>query len=462
MQPQVYTYVRSLIGTGFGLFAGILPLAQAEENSATFSITGETRVRYEALDGQFRSGGEGGDQLLLFRSLVHGAYDMGKVRLGLELQDSRTYLADDGTPLSSSIANPLDILQAYVAFDAPGFLGEGSTSTVKLGRQTVSIGSKRQIERVSYANVIKSYTGVHWDTRSSRGDELHFIYLSPIARHPATRPALDDNELSGDEEQWGRRIWGVHYRRNDIAPSVLSNVWGEVFAYGLNEDDRTDVQTSDRDYVMLGGRFHRKKRAGQLDFDVEGVWRTGSRSPSSNPADENSLEVNAGMLYARTGYTFDAPWTPRLALEYYLASGDEDPTDDSYERYDRLFGSRRTDLNNTSIHGPLTPSNLNAIGVRFEFKRDDRFHGWFSFRKANLESETDSWVIARQRDPSGQSGDDIGNTVDGRVVYWLMPEELELELGASFLFKGDFAKNAPNSGDDDDTRFGYMSLRYVF
>ena len=78
-------------------------------------LRGETRVRYESLDGQFRANRSGSDQLLLFRSLFLAEADTGPVSFGIELQDSRTYLADEGTPLGSSIANPLDILQLICA-----------------------------------------------------------------------------------------------------------------------------------------------------------------------------------------------------------------------------------------------------------------------------------------------------------------------------------------------------------
>ena len=103
------------------------------------SAKGEARVRYETLDGQFRADRSGSDQLLLFRSLLQVEADLGQTALGVEFQDSRTYLGDSGTPLSSSIANPLDILQAYVRFEnQTGLLGPQSSSQTTLGRQTVS------------------------------------------------------------------------------------------------------------------------------------------------------------------------------------------------------------------------------------------------------------------------------------------------------------------------------------
>lgn len=427
------------------------------------TLKGESRIRYETLDGQFRAGRQGSDQLLALRSLLLAEADTGPVSFGLELQDSRTYLADAGTPLSSSIANPLDILQLYARTDAlPGLLGPASGSELYLGRLTVSIGSKRQIERVDYANVIKSYTGAHLISRHPRGDELHLLYVSPTARFPDTRPGLDDNEVSGDEEQWGRRIWGVHYRRADLLPAIAPGLWGEVFVYGLEERDTSDVPTPDRAYVSPGARLYRKPEAGHWDVDVEGALRRGTRYATSNPADSQSLDVDAGMLFAALGYTWDAPWQPRFALEYYYASGDDDPGDLAFDQHERLFGSRRSDLNNTSIHGPLTPANLSAPGFRIEVKPDRRWDARLYYHAAYLASETDAWVIAGLRDPTGQSGDFIGHTIDTRARYWVIPDSLRLELGASALLYGNFARNVPGGPDGDQTLFSYAQLTLTF
>lgn len=426
-------------------------------------LEGETRVRYESLEGQFRANRSGSDQLLLFRSLLLVEADTGPVSFGFELQDSRTYLGDEGTPLGSSIANPLDFLQLYSWIDdLPGLLGPGSSSTIKIGRQTVSIGSKRQIERVDFANVIKSYTGVNFRSENNRGDELHAIYVVPTARFPNSRPAIDDNELSGDEEQWERRIYGLHYRRADILPNLAPDLWGEVFVYGLDERDTETFQTPDRSYVAPGFRLYRRPKVGRWDIDLEGAKRHGTRYATSDPTDTQSLDVDASMLHAEFGYTFDMPWQPRLAFEYYWASGDDDPNDLKFDQHERLFGARRSDLNNTSIHGPLTPANLNAPGFRIEVKPNNRWDGRFYYHAAHLASETDSWVIARRRDPTGQSGDFIGHVLDARARYWVVPDRLRFELGASGLIYGDFAKNVPNGPDGDGTAFGYAQLTLSF
>ena len=344
-----------------------------------FSISGETRARYETLDGQFRAGGTGSDQMLLFRTLAHAKLDTGPITFGLELQDSRTYLDDKDSPNSSSITNPLDILQLYAQFQTPGLLGAGSEMDVKIGRQTVSIGSKRQIERVSFANVIKAYTGVHAISKNERGDELHLAYVVPIDRNPADKANdLNDNTLSGDSEEWDRRIWGVHYRRADFIPSIASDVWGEIFVYGLNEDDNNTTATPNRDYIGPGFRLYRKPKSNQW------IWMLrvfGEPELAAQP--HSQLTQPTLMLTHKCCFP---QWDTHLMRLGSLALHSNIITHPvmtipmmiNLTNMNALFGSRRTDLNNTSIHGPLTPANLSAPGARVQVKPNDRWDGTLS------------------------------------------------------------------------------------
>lgn len=443
------------------------------DRSHWLTFEGETRARFESLDGQFRANGNGGDQLLALRTLLRaearlpiGATDQPNSRsitLGIELQDSRTYLGDDGTPLSSSFTNPLDVLQIYFrAENLPSVIDSDATSHLSLGRQTISIGSKRQIERVSYANVIKSYTGAHWVSQSLQGDQLHAIYVVPINQRPGARKELFDNELESDEEQWQRRIWGLHFIKKEVLPRRVSNLQGEVFLYGLKEKDSPRYQTPNRAYTTTGIRLFREAQALQWDLDVEIAYRGGTRYTSSNPADSNSLKVRAMMLIAALGYTFDMSWQPRLSLEYYYASGDDDPHDNKFDQYERLFGGRRSDLNNTSIHGPLTPANLSAPGLRLRVEPNDRIDGWFQYHAASLASATDRWTVAKRRDPQGQSGTFIGHALDARLGYWLVPQRVRLEVGASALLGDDFVEQAPDKPEAENSYFGYVQATVHF
>ena len=160
------------------------------------------------------------------------------------------------------------------------------------------------------------------------------------------------------------------------------------------------------------------------------------------------------------GYNFNNSWRTRVGLEYDLATGDDDPTDDTYERYERLYGTRRGDLGNTSINGPLTRSNVRAVGLSFSFARE-RTDGRALVQYVTLAAARDAWIVAGLRDSSGESGNSLGYTFDFRVRHWLVEDHLRLEIGGSMLRRGDFARNVPG-GPIENTLYGYSQLTLTF
>ena len=429
-------------------------------------LRGEARVRYETLDGQFRARGSGGDQALALRTLLLAEANLKglklpQITLGVELQDSRFELDDAGTPLSTSSVNAFDVLQAYVRFDLNGALNQKEVA-LTLGRQTLDIGSRRVLERVEMANVIFSYTGAYWRSVSKRGDEWHLVYVSPVGRFPTDFPSLADNEIVADKEEWGRVFWGAHYRRPKAIEAWISDTWLEGFVYRLKERDMRDVQTPDRNYWQPGTRLFRAPKDGRADFEIEASHRTGSRRATNAVSDERDLNVSAWTLHAHWGWTFASDWKWRIAVDYDFASGDKNPNDNRFDRYERLFGGRRTDLGNTGIFGPLTPANLVAPGARIEFAPTPRLDFRLSYKAAFLASATDLWTDARLQDPTGASGRFIGHEWDSRMRFWFVRDAVRGEVGASALFPGQFAKTVPNAPGQDQTLFVYGSVVITF
>lgn len=455
--------LTAVIGLPCILNAQNLKLKDDIESSRWFTLNGESRLRYENLNGQFRTNNNINDELILLRTLLKFESDLDGILIGAELQDSRTYIGSPFTPLSNSFTNPLDILQLYAKFvDLPFINSYYSTSQLNIGRQTISIGSKRQIERVSFANVIKSYTGVYFKTEFKNLDELHLFGVVPVKRYPDEFNEIKSNKIVPDQEQWGRRIWGLHYRRSNILSNISTDLWGELFIYGLNEIDTSKFQTPNRDQISPGFRLYREPNIGDWDIDIEAAIRRGTRYLTMNANDTMSLKIKSDMIIGVLGYTFSCQWNPRLSVEYYYSSGDEDPDDYIFGQHERLFGGRRTDLNNTSIHGPLTPANLSAPGIRVQVKPNAYWDGWLQYHAAYLASETDSWVIPKLQDITGQSGTFIGHAIDTRFRHWIIPDCLQIELGASGLIYGHFIDNVPNGPSGNKSIFGYTQLKYIF
>src|SRR3546814_4960554 len=94
----------------------------------------------------------------------------------------------------------------------------------------------------------------------------------------------------------------------------------------------------------------------------------------SSDLDAAKLDVSAYFVHAEVGYQFKAPWSPRVSVEYDLASGDKRGR--NYGRFDSLYGPRRSDFGPTGIYGPLGRNNISSPGVRLEVKPDKRWDGF--------------------------------------------------------------------------------------
>ena len=413
-----------------------------------WTLSGETRIRYETLDGQFRAFGVGGDQIIASRTLLRGDLNFKEFDLVAELHDARTYLDDEGTPLSTSFVNTADLLQGYLGKEV------GWGTYVRLGRFTLDIASRRFVERNDFRNTINSYTGIHSTHRLSGNGQVDLFFTVPVRKESRLRNDLDSNHWELDREDDHRRFWGAHWQQ----PSLFGDIQGDLFVYGLYETDESP--SPDRKVYAPGFRLLKPQRENSFDFDLEAAYRFGSRSESNSPT-ARKLDVRAHMFHAELGYTFDNAWQTRISIEYDIATGDDDPTDREYGRYERFFGTRRGDLGNTSIHGPLTRSNISVAGLRLMFKKA-RVDGRVIYQHASLDAARDAWIVARVADPSGDAGKFIGHTLDFRVRYWMVPKRLRLEVGGSALWHGDFAQDAPNAPSTSRTLFGYSQLTLTF
>ena len=98
------------------------------------------------------------------------------------------------------------------------------------------------------------------------------------------------------------------------------------------------------------------------------------------------------------------PWSPRLAVEYDYASGDNNPKDNKDQRFDTLYGARRFDFGPTGIYGAFSRSNINTPGLPHQrFARSD-VQVSLSHRIFWLASETDCWGGATYRHQPYSSG----------------------------------------------------------
>jgi len=444
------------------ILAAALFLAPAASSAQTtpstmdgLDLNASIRLRHETIDGQPRPGFNTSDDLLSLRTILGAQYRTGHLRFAAELYDSRAWLADRGTPVTTGEVNAAELVQAYVALDAPGALGPGTSLALQAGRFMLNIGSRRLVAADEYRNTTNGYTGVRADIAVSGGFKGSFIYVLPQIRLPDDLPSILDNRVRIDRESFDQVLWGgTVSRAKTIGPAMA-----EISFYHLGERDAPGRPSRDRSLNTIGGRIVRDPAARVVDYEIEAIYQIGHIS-ASTAATARLLDVSASFVHAEIGYSFAGGWKPHVSIEFDRASGDGEGG--SFGRFDTLFGMRRADLAPSGLYGAVARANILTPGLRLEATPSKAVDWFVSYRPMWLADRTDSFSTSNVRDPTGRSGSFAGHQIDARLRYWLVADRLRLELDGILLAKGHFLRHAPNAPHTGNTKYLSTNLIATF
>lgn len=421
---------------GGGTMSGGAPSPQEASASRppVFSLSGDHRTRYERLSNQFRAGLDGVAGALMLRTRVSAELDAGHFRLRAELQDSRAHLADSVAALTTSMVNPLELLQAHVEIPLDGLLQRESRSVLRAGRLTMDIGSRRLVSRNRFRNTSDGFTGVEWQWTGAGESRVRAFYTLPVERRVSGNILGNSPRL--DKEWSSVRFRGVHVSRPDLP-------WGdrgEIYYYGLSEADAPGLATADRRLHTIGVRFHRPATTAGFDYEIESAFQFG-RSRASRSATVDLTHV-AHFQHIGAGYTFAAPGTPRLQLQFDHASGDRDPADGRNNRFSSLYGSRSFEHGPSGIHGAFARANVTTPGVRLTLGPRSGVNLTGSARGYWLASSADEWTTAGIANTGGRSVRHVGTLWELIGGWEPVAARVRLEAGLVRLTAGDLMKNA--------------------
>ena len=404
------------------------------------TLDAESRIRFAHLTSQYRTSAGGSSSALSMRSRVSASVSANAFRAGLELLDSRVYSSSE-TPLNTTHGNPVDILQAYLGVQTSSFIRFGDELKLRAGRLTMDLGSRRLVARNRYRNTINSFTGVDIEWKNPKRHIARFFALVPVRRRPEDPSSLRRNQIKLDKENLDAFLAGVLYS----VPSLIEeNTLLEVFLVSLTETDGKQ-QSRNRRIFTPGFRFMRKPAPNRIDGELEGMLQVGTTRTTGANSDTDDLDHLAYFAHAEVGYTFSAPWQPRLAFQYDFASGDRNPNDGKSNRFDTLFGARRFDFGPTGIYGAFARTNINTPGLRVRLAPTSAIDGFVAHRLFWLAAKRDTWTTSGLQDPTGESGRFIGQQIEGRARFQIVPGNVRLETGAAYFIPGSFAKNAATS-----------------
>ena len=413
----------------------------------------ETRLRWEGIDGQFRAAPAAlSDSLAFQRTNLWLELDHGPVDLRLELLDARQYFGRVNSSIGTGNVNPIDFLEAYADLELPEFAN--GRHRLRLGRETIDLGSRRLVARNRFRNTINSFQGIDWEFEHKSGKKVRAFWLLPVRRRPTSRTNLLDNDVALDDSDFDQQFFGFHIDHKWADP-----VWAdafEIYMYGLLDDG---VGRRERDLFTPGVRVYRKKKRGCLDYEVELAFQVGRSQMTTGAA---SMRHFAHFHHMSVGYTFDAAWSPRVRLAWDYASGDRNPADGENNRFETLFGARRFEYGPTGIYGAVARGNLTSPELRLELKPRKNLGLMAAWRGVFLASESDALITAGGvRDQTGNSDNHVGQQFETRVRWDAIPERVRIELGAAYLAAGDFLDQAPG-GRGQDVLYGYVQSRFRF
>lgn len=198
----------------------------------------------------------------------------------------------------------------------------------------------------------------------------------------------------------------------------------------------------------VGSRF--KGKRGAWDYGVEGAWQFGSRAHE---------DIRAWAWHQELGYTFaEAPWSPRLGMEYNHGSGDEDTGDGTVGSFDNLFPTNHPYYGYMDVAGLR---NLDHLEANLTLKPAKpltvlaKYHWFF------LDTNKSAWFNAGQgviRAAGASASETLGQEADF-LVKWQVNQHVDTLLGYSHFHAGAFVRD---TGAHDDANFAYWQTTVKF
>jgi Alginate export len=431
------------------------------------SVSLEQRTRYESLDGTFKGKSTGGDQQIALQTDLWLEARLGSFRFGTEFLDARAVGADTGSVEMKNVTNTqvdtADFLQGYAAWSDQNIFYSGIGTEVIVGRQTLNFGSRRLLARNAFRNAINSFTGLRFRLMDYANWQFNGFVTMPVIRYPTDGTKLLNDVHQWDEEDTHTVFSGGFLEVNNFGWDINT----ELYLYHLAESNSIDNPNRSRHYFTPGTRSYIKPAKDKFDFQFEVMGQFGTVHETT-AINSRKLDHAAWSHHMDVGYTFGIPWSPRFALEYDYASGDNKANDGNDQRFDPLYGARRFDFGPTGIYGAFSRSNINTPGLRINANPRSDVQLTLAHRAFWLASANDCWggsscsgssLILQPK--KGGSNDFVGQQLE-MSARWDYNSSLNFETGWAHLFKGQFAKQAASASNTPDTDYFYVQTMLRF
>ena len=390
-------------------------------------------------------------------------------------QDSREINSDRADfpgVLGAEGDNAFDLRQGYVEFANYRKFPLG----VKIGRQLLSYGDERLVGSFDWNNIGRTFDAVKLRIEQPKWWLDGFASTVVIP----TRGKYNQSDFGdGNETERGQVFSGLYF-----STTALPFQTTDLYAFHLHEETGPKYQPAaigDTNFVTLGFRVKSKPGAfyhapapapdgksvadGKsappppapkplgFDYDGEFAFQTG---------EVRGLDLTAAAVHAGLGYTFEAPWTPRIGVEYNFATGDNRPGDTDIGTFQNLFPT------NHKFYGFMDVfswQNMHNPAISVKVSPTRKLTAQLDYHAFWLATNEDAWYRAngttavRPVNAVSRNADKFaGSEIDLTVTYKPM-KQLALVAGYSHFFAGSYLKD---TGAHDDADFGYVQATIEF
>jgi hypothetical protein len=373
---------------------------------------GELRTRFEGYSGAG------------FRPNSSDAYILTRLKLDLTIKPTSWFkLFAEGADVRANLKtapappyqNTWDLRQGYAEI---GDIEKGLVG-VRVGRQVITLGDQRLIGESAWSNASRLFDAVRASVHY-RGYRMDLISASFV-------PAVDGQY---DHHQQGNNIHALYGGFDKLIPKATLEpyIFWRVQHSGLKDEEG---HAGHLDEKAAGFRW-----VGKLphngDYGMEMLREFGSLG-------QDDIHAWAGHWVA--GYTVvQAPWKPRIFLEYDFASGDANAKDGIRGTFDQLYPSGHDKYGFADQVGWRNMKDLRS-GIETTPRRNltafIEYNNWFlANRFDGLYNSSGTLVL---RSPTGTAGTHIGQELDV-ISSWNAQKWLQLGAGFGHVFPGEFVK----------------------
>lgn len=414
------------------------------------------RFRYEYRNNDFRHTQDTLDEPYLLRTRGFMAIKniLDPLRLTLEVEDARRNHSGFSRSFDTRDINQAELIQAYLELyfkETPlekDANGNERPFSAKVGRHAFEYLDRRLLARNEWRNTTNTFQGVRATIGQQKNDwQIDLLALKPVQRLTVKLDEVDHAQdfygVIGDLRRWSEHVTLQPYY-------FLLKQDGQQVQYDINGNVASLNNRIDREIHTAGLRAYGVVAKSGWDYDVSYAKQWGHQDQLDNQGHLIAqLDHDAYAYNAELGYTFKHAWKPRVSAFYGFASGDNNPSDTSNQRFDRLFGFARPWSSNDYIQ----MENISTPKVRVEFEPTQ---SWFESLKVDagyswyrLDSAVDRWNAgANLRDTAGNSGKNVGEEIDVRVRFPLN-KYVGANIGYAHFWAGDFTKATSRRIDTD-------------